>query len=32
MTTGEGVREPALRAEGIAVRYGQRHLLDDVTV
>ena len=31
MTTGEGVREPALRAEGIAVRYGQRHLLDDVT-
>ena len=31
MTTDEGVREPALAAEGLSVRYGQRRLLDDVT-
>ena len=31
MTTDEGVREPALAAEGLSVRHGQRRLLDDVT-
>jgi ABC-type multidrug transport system ATPase subunit len=31
MTTGEGVREPVLAAEGLAVRYGRSCLLDDVS-